>query len=104
MVRTVADLIAGAIALYVGIAQLVSAVRTRRWSAVRGKLVSAGLQEKWEYVGREKAKVYEPAVVYSYVVGGRTYEGRRIALADRYWQWQRLARRALRRLRGGGDV
>lgn len=72
--------VAGAAVLCYGIRLVREARACARWPRVEGRIVSA----EATVIAREKdQRTYAPSVTYTYVVGGKRFEGNRLTLVPR---------------------
>ena len=88
-----------------GIRQALPAIRSRRWIAVTGRViaskpVSSPAQVQW---GRGSALVWDPGVVYEYIVDGATYRSQRVSFGG-HWPSGAGAQRIANRFRPGERV
>jgi hypothetical protein len=87
------------------IRQVLPAMRSRRWQAVRGRILaskpqSSPAQIQW---GRGHALTWDPGVVYEYTVDGATYRSQRVSFGG-HWPSASAAQRIADRFRVGERV
>ncbi len=92
---------AGVAVLIYGIGLIMDARNCASWPSVQGNVISSEAQ----VVGREKDKrTYAPAVVFTYLVNGTTYQGTRVTLVPRNYGLLSSVQSVLSRYPVGGTT